>query len=196
MKNRSNYLTPSEFEPKTFLKSNQELTQIDGDRIRLAREAKQLSLAELADLTSTSIATVHRWETNSYPPDSKLKELSEALRYPESFFLGGKIITPFILSPNYRTTTAMGGKNKKTAEARAYIRYDQVLRIFKRWLDYKWGFEQHDPADYDTPETIARIVRQEWGIPRGPIPNLVKEIESKGILVFLENFADSELDGL
>jgi Zn-dependent peptidase ImmA (M78 family)/DNA-binding XRE family transcriptional regulator len=171
---------------------------IDGDRVRLARESRLLSQEELADRISVSAPTIHRWEKNVSPPDQYISLVSSALDYPESFFSRTKIITPHISPPQYRTTTRISTRNQKAAEARAYIRYDQILRAFNKWVDYKWGFTQYNPDEYGmrAPAIIAKMTRQEWGINRGPIENLVAAIESRGILVFIEDFEDSELDGM
>jgi len=192
---------PYAFDPMSMLENEQDQTKpdnsikIDGDRIRLARDSRQLSQTELAELVGVSTPTVHRWETNNAYVGSKMQDLCCALDYPETFFVPEKIITPIVNPPQYRTTTSISVKNQRTAEARAYIRYDQILRAFKKWVDYNWGFSRYDPDEYD-PKIIARMVRQEWGIDRGPIPNVTRVVEKRGMIVFMEKFEDSELDGL
>ena len=45
-------------------------------------------------------------------------------------------------------------------------------------------------------EDIARKVRQYWGLPRGPVPDLVDAIERAGAIVIPCDFGVSEIDAI
>ena len=71
-----------------------------GGRIRGAREARHLSLRELADQLGTSHTTVREWEKGTRPvqfPD--LERLARLLEKPVQFFLPGWYVDPSGLSP-------------------------------------------------------------------------------------------------
>lgn len=71
-----------------------------GGRIRGAREARGLSLREIAEQLGTSHTTVREWEKGTRPvqfPD--LERLAKLLERPVQFFLPGWYIDPSGLSP-------------------------------------------------------------------------------------------------
>ncbi|WP_239335043.1 ImmA/IrrE family metallo-endopeptidase [Frankia sp. CiP3] len=48
------------------------------------------------------------------------------------------------------------------------------------------------PVHGVTPETAARLVRGKWEIPGGPFPHLIRQLESRGIVVAMAKFGASE----
>ena len=46
------------------------------------------------------------------------------------------------------------------------------------------------------PEAIARSVRSAWGIPPGPVPNLVREIEDAGGIIIRCDFGTTKVDAV
>jgi Zn-dependent peptidase ImmA (M78 family)/DNA-binding XRE family transcriptional regulator len=178
-----------------MMKTEQVQIQVDGNRIRLARESRKMTQSELAEALSVSPALISRWELQLSDPGPELLSICKILKYAPKYFVPEKIFAPSILSHNYRKTSAMSIKDKKAVEAVAYIRVDQISRIIEKWATFDWGIPSYDP-DQTSPEEIATNLRIEWGLNRGPIPDLTRLIESKGVFIFLEEFADSELDGI
>lgn len=175
---------------------NNQNEQIDGNRIRLARESRSRTQGDLAVEINVSTALVSRWELGLSNPFNELHSLSKALNYPITFFLKREIFVPNILSHQYRkTTSSMSIKDKKTVEATAYIRADHIATIIEKWADFEWSVPRYSAKDA-TPEQIAKAVRIDLELNRGPIKNLTQTLESRGIFIFLEPFQDSELDGI
>jgi Zn-dependent peptidase ImmA (M78 family)/DNA-binding XRE family transcriptional regulator len=173
-----------------------EPTDLDGNRIRLARESRAMTQGDLAKLVDVSTALVSRWELQLSSPIEELQKISMALGYPETFFLAGRIRMPSILSHQYRkSSSSMSIKDKKTVEALAYIRVDYLAAMIRQWVEFEWHIPKYD-ADSLAPEKIAHTVRYDLKLNKGPIPSLMKVIESLGIFIFLESFQDSALDGL
>lgn len=185
----------SQFDPMSLLETSKHHEQVDGERIRLARESRGITQLELSKRVGVSNALVSRWELNQSNPEADILEISKALDYPVTYFSYSPIFTPSILSHNYRTTSKMSIKDKKCVEASAYIRMDQISQIINRWADFSWGVPEYDP-DLDSPEKIANKVRYEFNISRGPINDITRLLESRGIFVFIEKFEDSSLDAI
>jgi transcriptional regulator with XRE-family HTH domain len=78
-----------------------------GQRIRQAREARGLSLREVAERMATSHTTIAQWEKGTRPihfPD--LGRLAKVLEQPVQFFLPDWYVDPSGLSPDLAALVA------------------------------------------------------------------------------------------
>lgn len=196
------------YDSRELLKSDQ---RIDPNRIKLARESRGLTQADLAQLiprnqrhddgrenddqSSVTTQLVSRWELGLTSAYSRIEDIAKALNYPKSYFRQQLISMPNILQQLYRTKSAMSTKDKKQVEASCYIRVDQFSAIIDKWADIDWNVPVFSTDD-GTPEQIANTVRLQLNLQRGPIQNLMKVVESLGVPVFVEPFIDSTFDGL
>lgn len=58
-----------------------------GERIKMAREEKDLTQPQLGALVNVSKTTISQWERNkAWPTKDNFNQLSEALNKPKSFF--------------------------------------------------------------------------------------------------------------
>jgi Zn-dependent peptidase ImmA (M78 family) len=58
------------------------------------------------------------------------------------------------------------------------------------------GIPALDVEQYGSPEQIAATVRAHWGIPSGPIKNLMGWVERAGVIVGLSNFGGASVSGV
>lgn len=62
-----------------------------GEKIRLARDLKGMSQAELAEAVGVDVPSVSRWETGKTRPRGKLPRIAEALDKPVGWFFSEEI---------------------------------------------------------------------------------------------------------
>jgi Zn-dependent peptidase ImmA (M78 family)/transcriptional regulator with XRE-family HTH domain len=170
------------------------------ERLTQARNARGLTAVSLADLVDVSRSTMSLYEKGTQKPRQEIVDrLAKALNVPPTFFLRE---VP-IVKPNrlfYRSMSAA----TKSARTRAEARYEWALEL----VDYLLGFfdfpelrlpEFELPPDFRqldtlTIESIAGQVRQYWVLGHGPIDNVVRTLESNGIIVWRTPFEANTLD--
>lgn len=168
---------------------------LDPSRIRLQRERKGWTGKELAgrlDVTPSAISQIERGVTT--PELDTLVDLGAKLDVPINFFLDRESNMRIGLDrchfrskrgvPQYR-------RRQSTADASLLI---QLATVLEEWgiqfpQEEVSSFSDHVPlVDEGTPavqmEEFAVQLRDHWGLGRGPIPNLVSLLESRGIFVF------------
>lgn len=171
------------------------LKSVAGDfqpkRLTQARRAKKLAMAELADRVDITRQAISSFENGLSKPSVKtLRELCEWLNVSEAYFF-----TPLRASEekresiiNFRTLKA--SKKKSRAQAAVYL----------EWLastyDFAAGYVSLPPVslpnievdDFKTLtgldiEKIAEDTRRFFGLGDGPIVNLCKLLENKGVSI-------------
>jgi len=172
---------------------------INANMITLAREVRGLTQAELAGLIGVSQGFLSKLEHGlTEPSDELLERLTNALRFPQSFF--------FLTEPIYGPSNACHYRRRQSApvaklrqlEARmnlARIRYEGLVSGVA--IDYPNEFARMDIEDYDdSPEEVADLVRRMWNLPHGPISDLTYAVESAGGWVVKEAFDTDKVDEL
>ncbi|HEV8177976.1 MAG TPA: ImmA/IrrE family metallo-endopeptidase, partial [Gemmatimonadales bacterium] len=70
----------------------------------------------------------------------------------------------------------------------------QLLRSAE--VDSLYEVPEWDLDEIGTPEQAARLVREKWNVPRGPIPNFVELLERAGVVVVPCDFGAPEMDAI
>jgi Zn-dependent peptidase ImmA (M78 family)/transcriptional regulator with XRE-family HTH domain len=153
-------------------------------RLRLARELTNSSQAYLKDETGLSAAAISQFESGATKPSSKVVgQLSEALGMPTEFFYRPMTETHEGFFRSLRRTSVT---DRRRARAFAHLVHDLAVNDASGVL-----------ADLDIPHIpvtdleaapevagrAARSVRKAWGMPRGPIDDVVRLLEDHGIVV-------------
>ncbi|MEV6843584.1 XRE family transcriptional regulator [Actinoplanes sp. NPDC051411] len=153
------------------------------DRLRVARELKMWNQNELARHVSMTPAAVGQFESGSTrPAEDTITRLAEALEVPVGF------LTSEILETHegfFRATRRTPVKQRRRARALAHIAHD-LARSCKSDELPPVNFLQAAPdieAERDAIEEIAADVRRAWGVPPGPIEDVVALMEQHGIVV-------------
>ena len=125
-----------------------------------------------------------------------MRDIADVLGYPLGFF---------------RQPVQSGGltclyhRKRKTIRAGDIRRIDAectiaglVVRNVTSGLEIETDYEFPimDIDEYESPAEIARATRRYWGVPDGPIRNLVRVIESAGGVVLLRPFRTTKLDAI
>jgi Zn-dependent peptidase ImmA (M78 family) len=154
-------------------------------RLRLARELKEWSQADLAGRVSVTAAALGQYESGAtHPSPQVLAELSRSLDVPAEFFALSLVETH---EGFFRSTRRTSVAHRRHARALAHIAHDLATRDAAADLLPPVSLPELPPPGLDAPrdqiEDLAQRVRRRWGIPAGPIPNVVGLLESHGIVV-------------
>lgn len=161
------------------------------ERLVKARKAIRLTQTDLANEIGVTRQSISAYEQGAKSPDGNILVLiARALKQPLSFFTGDM---PLPLGPfSVRTFRAFGASTRR--------RNDQC-EVFSEWLSLLTSyysqfisfpvssFPQVSPDEPDGRyscayiESIADELRNLWGLGRGPIGDLIKLVEAKGIVV-------------
>jgi Zn-dependent peptidase ImmA (M78 family)/transcriptional regulator with XRE-family HTH domain len=167
--------------------------------LKLARDARELTQADLAQLAGVTQALVSKIENRliTQPSADVVEKLAHAVKFPVSFLQQQEQIVGF---PHfhYRKRAKLGTKALARIGAIINIRRQHVSKLLR---SYELVPSKPIPEiDLDaaglTPEKVAERMRGYWMLPRGPIENLVELVEAAGGIVILCRFDTNLLDGI
>lgn len=170
----------------------------------LARDSRGLTQAELADQLRVAQGTLSKYEGGlSEPPFSFIDELADVLGYERAFFYEpGR---PYGLPPfHYRRRKKLSAKALARIVAEMNIRRMHISKLLVSFDRKPNAFiPEIDPDEYQgrtratlTPDDAARLVRETWLLPAGPIPSMVDLLESNGGIVIPCDFGSDLIDAL
>jgi Zn-dependent peptidase ImmA (M78 family)/transcriptional regulator with XRE-family HTH domain len=171
----------------------------DPDRLRIAREAVGLLKRELAERVSVTAAAISQYEGGKVRPSpGTLVQIAQHLSYPVEFFASDRPI---------EEAEAAGGFFRKLSRAPSRQRRQAVvlpllLRDLVNTIDLYVRLPEVDIPHFDTTDTatpaevedVAQRVREEWQTPPGPVPHMVRLLESHGIVVVRLQAGSTSLD--
>lgn len=164
--------------------------------IKLARESRGLSQAELCDKLQVAQGTISKIENKLIDCSADLAELiATTLGYPISFFYRTELIFPASMH-YYRRKLTLGKKILNKAEARMNILRMGIERLLTEVEIPEPSFGRWDVEQHGNPTMAARYLRELWRLPKGRIDNITSLLEQKGIIIFHFDFGSERLDGL
>lgn len=154
------------------------------ERLRLARELKEWSQADLAARVGVTSVAVSQFETGvTRPSPDALERMSSALGVPEQFLWLPVTETHDGFFRSLRRTSVT---HRRRARALAHIAHDLAVTARKPGLP-PVQLPQVPVTDLQAPrrelEEAARQVRQAFGMPSGPVPDVAEVLEQHGILL-------------
>lgn len=165
-------------------------------RLRLARELKTWTQADLADAAKLTAAAISQFESGATRPGGGTQvRLAGVLAVPLQFFeLPIRETHEGFFRSLRRTPTA----DRRRARAVAHIAHDLATTgAAARGLAALAlpSFPVSSlTADLDEVEDIAGRVRTEWDIPAGPAPNIVAILEAHGVVVMRLPLGSADVD--
>lgn len=165
------------------------LDRFDPQRMSFAREMRGFTKKELAESIKKSSSAISQIERGVIRPDLEtFVSLAFALKVPPSFFIGRDTLAkPIELAAcHFRSL-----RSASQALRRQSARKGDLLIDFVELLEEKGLlFPKEEVSDFsgsadsieDIEESAVKL-RQHWKMGLGPIPNIVKLVESKGIMV-------------
>jgi Zn-dependent peptidase ImmA (M78 family)/DNA-binding XRE family transcriptional regulator len=172
--------------------------------LTLARDSRGMTQAELAAKLGLMQGTLSKYETGlNEPSDEVICSLEDALNYNREFFFeAGR---PYGLPPfHYRRRKKLSAKKLSRIIAEMNIRR---IHLTKLLLSFDWKknafIPEIDADDYRgrgnsqlTPEDAARMLREMWMLPQGPVENMVELIEDNGGIVVPCDFGSDLIDAM
>lgn len=169
-----------------------------GEVITTARLAHGLTQAELANAAGITQAALSRYENGLRHPDKdSLNAIAKCLKVTADFLLHAE---------RARAGMAVDAhmRRRATAPPRVWRKLEAQLNMY-RWhasslfeevtLRAEQQVPTFDPFEIP-PEDAARLVRQQWKMPIGPVRTLTKWMESAGCLLISKDFGSTRVDGL
>lgn len=169
---------------------------LDPSRIRLQRERKGWTGKKLAQRVGVSPSAISQIERGvSTPGLDTIVDLGAKLDVPIGFFLERESNTRIGLDRcHFRSKRGVAQYRRRQSIADASLLIQLATTLVKEYgIEFPEekisGFaDQVQEVDKDTPvekmEELAMGLRDHWGLGRGPIPDLVSLLESKGVFVF------------
>lgn len=153
-------------------------------RLRLARELNQWSQTDVATRVAVTPAAIGQFESGTTRPSRETVEsLARVLGVP-SAFLGLPIVETH--DGFFRATRRTRVAHRRRARALAHIAHDLATGPNSERLP-RVDVPFHPCPDLDAGrveiEAIAAAVRREWGLPPGPVDNVVELLERHGVVV-------------
>ena len=165
----------------------------------LARESRGLSQTDLAKLLSIAQGTISKIESGLLLPSADLlKVAAERLDYPDDFFAQNDRIFGFNSTVFFhRKRQSMPDRILRKLHAQMNLtrmRVDRLRRSVSVITDVR--FQSMEPTEYEGVAAVARLVRQMWMLPPGPVRDLTKAIEDAGGIVVDYDFETKQADAI
>jgi len=169
----------------------------NGKRLKNARLFRGLTLTELAENTGISKQSLSLYENEKNTPEhERVRALASSLNFPYEFFFQ-KDSWETVTDVTYFRSLASATKMNRTAQS---IKLEYVAKIYEALLNYidfpalnlpEVSFdgsddEFDDKIIEDTQqqiESIAKQLREFWGVGDAPIKNLQFLLEKNGIII-------------
>lgn len=174
------------------------MSQRVGDVILVLRRAGNITQEELATQLGITQAALSRYENDLRDPDDEMVEkLGDALGVTADFLrhefqMQGAIAA----DAHMRRQKTTKPSDWKRVEARL-----NALRMHSSYLLERVPMRpqnhvvQLDPEEH-APEQAAAMLRASWRMPIGPVRNLIRWVESAGVIVVEEDFGTHRIDGM
>lgn len=159
----------------------------DGGRLSLARLSRGLNKKQLAEKVGVTPAAIGQFERGlSQPSAPVIAKLRWALRFPSEFFEGGR--RRFEVrhdDAHFRRLRSTSKLERSQVLARAELLAELVAEL-EKYLKIPKVAIPDIPVPGDTRaeiEAAAAEVRESWSMGIGPMPRVVRLLESKGCIV-------------
>ncbi len=172
--------------------------------LALARDARGLTQPELTALLPITQGTLSKYETGvKLPPDEFADIAGNALGFPKSFFYQPD--RPYGFPPfHYRKRKKLSAKALGRIVAEMNIRRMHVRKMLPSYsLKTNRFIPEIDRDEYSSSkkghldvEDVARVVREAWMVPSGPIENMIELLEENGGIVIPCDFGTDLLDAM
>lgn len=161
------------------------------ERLIKARKSVRLTQTDLASEIGVTRQSVSAYEQGAKSPDSQtLLSLAKALDQPLQYFTGAmpEPIGPF----SVKTFRAFGASTRRRNDQCEVLSewVSSIVSLYQKFIN----FPKFDPPSitpdlpngrysFDNIEEIADSLRKQWGLGSGPIGNMIKLVEAKGVIV-------------
>lgn len=168
------------------------------ESLTLARELRGLTKAELATRIHKTPGAISQFENALWPPDARtLKQISLALGFPVNFFareMSNKLISMDYCHFRSLRSTSQKARRQILASGTLLRNLLEVLDDFVEFPEEQVSIAARQMNSEDDIERFAVKVREAWGLGLGPIPDLFRLLESKGIIISFISEQSEDVD--
>jgi Zn-dependent peptidase ImmA (M78 family)/transcriptional regulator with XRE-family HTH domain len=162
-------------------------------RLTQARVLAWLSKGELAERVGVSAAAIGQYESGvTRPRPDLIPILAKKLNVPVDYFAAGRPLGRLdTANIHFRSLRSTRAKDRAKAAAHA-----EQLWELSYALEKQIRFPKVDLPTVPegcSPVAAAALLRQTWGVPRGPVAHLAATMESRGIVVSLISLTDEAI---
>jgi Zn-dependent peptidase ImmA (M78 family)/transcriptional regulator with XRE-family HTH domain len=171
-------------------------SQFSPTRLKIARQLAGLKQIELAELAGVTPPALSQYEHGLHAPGPPvLQRLAFSLGFPRDFFLGDDGSAP---SPAFfRSLRSTSQRERDRAAAYAWLvaRVVEAVEQHVRLPSCNLRLEAEVPTAPSRTdiEAAAALVREQLGVPRGPVANVVRLLEAHGAAVSTFDGGDPRL---
>ncbi|WP_155306497.1 helix-turn-helix domain-containing protein [Desulfosarcina widdelii] len=176
------------------------LDRLDPNRITFAREWRGLTKKELAKSIKKTPSAISQIERGLISPDLEtFISISFSLKVPPSFFIERSVSSKSIdmSTCHFRSLRSTSQAMRRQSARKGDLWIDLIEILGSKGVIFPEeqisNFQVSSESD-DHIENIAIDLRRHWKMGLGPIPNIVKLLESKGILVLPLHDAVEKVD--
>jgi len=166
-------MTPGPFDPR---------------RLTLARWASELTKTELADRVEVSVASITQYEAGKTLPGPAVRSsLALACGVPVAYLdrSPGRRRPDSSSRSFFRSLRSTSQRERDRADALAEHVVD-IVDVLNDHVELPSADLPSLPVQSGTRgeiEQIAELTRREWGVPEGPVANVTRLLESRGVIV-------------
>jgi Zn-dependent peptidase ImmA (M78 family) len=165
---------------------------------RQYRGRSQESVAEACGLNQGHYSRIENGLMPEGPAHETVEKIAAALQFNPSFFYLTNDIAglPLSVHPMTRKKASLGERALKNIHAEINIRLIHLRKLLRAvTVSSELPLPEIDVDEGGGPASIARKVRNLWGVPDGPVQNLTDLCERAGLLIIGCEF-DAGIDGV
>lgn len=164
--------------------------------LEAARVARGLTQSALAQRTGVAQGVISKFESGTLPVDARVASLAAALEVPVALVDGTTVRAPHtrVFHRKQASLPAKAANKLRADMLLAHARVGLLLRgaVIPPVSVPRLPLE----SALDTPSDRARTVRKLWGIPPGPIENMVGLLESNGVPCLTWDVTSARVDAI
>lgn len=173
----------------------------DPERLQQARQLALQTKQDVADAVGVSAAAIGQFESGVTPPrDDTIEKLAAFLKVPVAFFAAGRprvrLESDSVFFRSLRATTVRQRKKAVSYTEQVW----ELANALERHVRFPTidlpGFSGGEiaPGTFSSePSLAAQQLREAWNMGDGPVPQVVRLVESKGIVAVLVPMVEEEV---
>lgn len=176
--------------------------KFNSDMLELARRLRGFTQSELVRVMDKSISQAYlsKMERGEAEPTAEhVTLLSKALSIPECFFSQPEHMHALPISFHaYRKKASVTKKQLDLIHAQMNLKLLHAQRMLAEvGVASEVELPELSLADFNgNPEAAAAYLRDYWALEKGPVQNLVDVVERAGVLVFMCDYPEGQVDGV
>lgn len=173
---------------------------VNGGMLRLARHLKGFQQTEAAKRLGVDQSLLSRFENGMSPISADvLLQASKIYDLPQSFFAQTDPVygAPVSVHPMWRKKAEVSAREVDRTVAELNIRVMHLRRMFEgAEIAHTSDIPRLDIEEYQDPRRVAGLVRAHWKVPRGPLTNITRLVESAGAIVAHSPLGGASISGV